>query len=75
MENYFLVERIKRGMQGCHNGRFWMKMSVRTSAGVRIYPRTRVDMHRAATGPRGRGKASVRACGYADARPWGGIIF
>jgi hypothetical protein len=27
--------------QGCHKGRFWMKMSVRTSARVRIYPRTR----------------------------------
>jgi hypothetical protein len=33
--------------QGCHNGRFWMKISVRTSADVvrtsarvRIYPRT-----------------------------------
>jgi hypothetical protein len=31
----------KRGDQGCHKGRFWMKMSVRTSARVRVYPRTR----------------------------------
>jgi hypothetical protein len=27
--------------QGCHKGRFWMKMSVRTTARVRVYPRTR----------------------------------
>jgi hypothetical protein len=24
--------------QGCHNGRFWVKMTVRTSARVRVYP-------------------------------------
>jgi hypothetical protein len=24
--------------QGCHNGRFWMKITVRTSGRVRIYP-------------------------------------
>jgi hypothetical protein len=27
-----------RPQQGCHNGRFWMKITVRTSACVRIYP-------------------------------------
>jgi hypothetical protein len=25
-------------VQGCHNGRFWMKITIRTSARVRIYP-------------------------------------
>jgi hypothetical protein len=32
--------------QGCHNGRLWMKITVRTSARVRIYP---VDATRVCT--------------------------
>jgi hypothetical protein len=31
-------EKHSNACQGCHNGQFWMKMSVRTSAHVRIYP-------------------------------------
>jgi hypothetical protein len=43
-------------------------------ASARTRARKRVDTRRAATGPRERGKASARACGRADARPWGGNL-
>jgi hypothetical protein len=43
-------------------------------ASARTRARKRVDTRRAATGPRERGKASARACGRADARPWVGEL-
>jgi hypothetical protein len=66
--------------QGCHNGRFWMKMSVRTSfsskrprtsARVHSYPRLRGKNRvraDATVHPRGRGRASARARDRASAR-------
>jgi hypothetical protein len=45
--------------QGCHKGRFWMKITVRTSARVRIYP---------ANGDLPSANALMRPCGHGSSR-------
>jgi hypothetical protein len=32
------IEEMETACQGCHKGRFWRKITVRTSARVRVYP-------------------------------------
>jgi hypothetical protein len=70
---YFLVGRVC-SKQGCHNGRFWMKITVRTSFSsrhlrtstrVRVYPADAVKIR-----PHGRVVTSARTlgCACADAR-------
>jgi hypothetical protein len=50
-----IVEVHPTGQQGCHNGSFWMKITVWTSARIRIYPADAVKIH-----PRGRFPAPAR---------------
>jgi hypothetical protein len=60
--------------QGCHNRRFWMKITVRTSSGrppafafpprTRFYPRTGFTVHGCSKNP----SARTRCCVHADAR-------
>jgi hypothetical protein len=59
-------------LQGCHNGCFWMKITVRTSADVvqmsarvRVYP---------ADGFLPSADACVRSRVRTDARSWGGRV-
>jgi hypothetical protein len=67
----------KRGKNRVHAGVDPRPRGRGTDAGPRgpVTARTRVDTRRAATGPRGCGKASARARGRANARPWGGAKF
>jgi hypothetical protein len=44
-------------LQGCHNGRFWVKMTVRTSTRIHVYPADAA----APRPPHGRGPAWTRA--------------
>jgi hypothetical protein len=61
-----LSSSVRRLYQGCYNGRFWMKMSVRTSFSSGRPPASAVTRKRGIT--RGHGKNRVRTVKIASAR-------
>jgi hypothetical protein len=72
----FTNTQICRCNQGCHKGRFWMKITIRTSARVCVYSADAVlpadgFLPSADAGPRTRGRADARghaSCGHRSVR-------
>jgi hypothetical protein len=58
-----MKNKMRSPYQGCHKGHFWMKITVRTSARVRVYP---ADAVKTASVPRPRGRGSPRMWTRAD---------
>jgi hypothetical protein len=63
-------------LQGCHNGRFWVKMTVRTSTRIHVYPADAVKIASARTlafsRTRPRVRTDVGLRGPVPVRTWRG---